>query len=673
MKIFRNILAAIALCAAAVSCQIESADAFSTAPVAPVLDSHSDILVTEATAKETLTFSWSAARFIDAETYIYNLYVTFGEKDELLAENLSETYYTSTKEAFRTFLKEKFDLPVNSTHTMSVYATVADKEGKIYKSDAIALKVYLYDNAVPSELTAAETALVLNKETPSESVALLSWSEARLVYGEDITYNVYMKIGDGEAKELASGLFSTAWSTTVDALNEAVVAAGGKEEEASDVVFFVKAFCESLAEGIPSNEVTVSVTTYIATFPETMWLPGNHQGWTPATAPTLTASKSEKGVYQGFLELLTADGTDVEFKICPEPKWDAGEFGFSTVTVDEVATTIDGEAKTFAHVSASNISSDNIKCPSGFYYIRLNKKFNTLEMVQVYNLELVGAFTSWADKPLTMTWDATAMTWTSPEVAVENGQEFKLRFNSNWDYSFGGSLDKVDFGGGNIVFGKQSSTYKFIMSAATSDFRINAVDINMPPYLVIAGDYSGHNWGGTDDMRVYLKDAEKGIYKGYFSMYNGTYGFKFVKNGSVWMGLASNEGLVYSLTEDGSAGNCMIADGSYYWEVDIMNLKATAIPLASVGLIGSFAASGWGSDLAMVFDEETLTYSAEVEFAAGDEFKFRFNGSWDYNLGTADEGLVQDGGNIKVETGGIYVITLDMAHGSYPSYTIVSK
>ena len=52
MKIIRNILASAAVCFAAASCTIESNDAFSTAPVAPVMDVHSDILITEGTTSE---------------------------------------------------------------------------------------------------------------------------------------------------------------------------------------------------------------------------------------------------------------------------------------------------------------------------------------------------------------------------------------------------------------------------------------------------------------------------------------------------------------------------------------------------------------------------------------------------------------------------------------------
>lgn len=670
MKIIRNILASAAVCFAAASCTIESNDAFSTAPVAPVMDVHSDILITEGTTSEAVTFSWSAARFIDAEVYTYSLYVKNGEKEVALAQNLKETFYTSSKTAFRDFLKSNFDLEQNSTHSVSVYASIKDDEGNVYTSAEISIKVYVYDNAVAPVLEASLAAIVLDKENPAGVLDLLSWSDARMTYGEDVTYGVVMQIGAGEEKVLASNLYGTSWSTTVDALNEAVVAAGGVEEAESEVELHVMAYCESIPEGIPSNTITVKVTTYVATFPEMMWIPGSHQGWNPATAPTLSASTKEKGVYQGFIDLTTADGSDVQFKFSAAPSWSQVDFGIGEIASEMKSCTIDGVATEFAHVTGKGQVSDNIVCPSGFYFIKLNKKFNTLEMVQVKNLELIGDFNSWG-AGVPMEWNADARTWTAPEQDIAKDSGFKIRFNSDWTYSFGGTLDKVDFGGGNISMTKADATYKIILNASTSDLKINAVDVNMPDWLVMAGNYSGHAWNPTDDMKIYLKDPSKGIYKGYATMYNGDQGFKFVKNGSVWMGGDAIDGMAYSISETG--GNMFIDNGSYYWEVDIMNMTATATHITSVGIIGSFIGSDWNIETPMTFDESTLTYSAEVTLSAGDEWKFRFNGNWDYNLGLSDGVLIHEGGNILVETDGTYVITLDMAHGSTPSFTCTLK
>lgn len=666
MKLFRNILASVAAVFAVASCTIVPEDAFSTAPVAPVMSAHKDILITTGTVSEDVTFSWEKARFIDAAEYTYDLFVVMGEKEVLLANDLTTIYYTLSKPAFRDFMKQNFTLEQNSTHSISVYAAITDDAGVVYKAEPLALKVYVYDDAVPSVVSAEFEAIVLDKDKPGDEVALLSWGDARLVYGEDVTYNVALKYGDKEVV-LASGIYDQSYKTTVDALNEAVVSAGGAEEQANEVTFVVYACCPSIPKGVSSNEVKVNITTYVATFTEQYYMPGSYQGWDPASAATLKHSTKTKGLYQGFVNLTTQDGSDVEFKFSPVPKWE-GDFGFSDVTVTV------SEGTGCASASARTVASDNIKVPSGFYYVRLDKKFNTLDMVQVKNLELIGSFAAsgWGTGIL-MNWDAAAGTWTaSEELDFKKGDKFLIRFNSAWDHKFGGTLDALEFAGADIEFTKEDGTYMMIFNADDSDFALNAVDVNMPDYLVVAGDYSGHAWSGTDDMRVNLYDSSKGLYRGYITMYDAPYGFKFVKNGSVWIGQTAVADNVYTLSE-GGGDNCTIANGSYFWTVDIINMTATATPITKVGIIGSFAGSGWGSDVEMTFDAASLTYSVEQTFAAGDEWKFRFNGDWGYNLGASGDGIGHDGANFKVETAGTYVITLDMAHGSVPSYTIVAK
>ena len=666
MKLFRNILASVAAVFAVASCTIVPDDTFSTAPVAPVMSAHNDILITTATVDEDVTFAWEKARFIDAAVYVYDLYVKFGEAEVLLANELETTYYTLSKTAFRDFMKQNFTLEQNSTHSISVYAAITDDAGEVFAADPASLKVYVYDDAVPSVLASEveDNAIVLDKNNPGGELALLSWDEPRLVYGEDVTYTVTLKVGDNETV-LASGAYDLSYTTTVDALNEAVIAAGGAEDAAVDVTFCVYACCPTIPEGVPSNAVAMKVTTYIATFSEQYYMPGSYQGWDPATAAVLTLSTQVKGLYQGFVDLTTADGADVEFKFSPVPRWE-GDFGFSDVNV----TTYNGD---FAAATAKTVAGDNIKVPSGFYYVKINKKFNTLDMVEVEYLELIGGFSGdYADwgKGLKMTYDAATKAWTAVEdIPVVKDTEFKIRFNSDWTYSFGTDMNAVEFGGGNMMFTKNDATYKMIFNTATSDFSINAVDVNMPDYLVVAGDYSGHGWSGTDDARVNLYDNSKGLYRGYITMYDAPYGFKFVKNGSVWIGQTATSAYNYTLAENGG-DNCVIENGTYDWTFDIINMTATALPITKVGIIGDF--NSWGSDAEMTFDAATLTYTIEQTFESAGGFKFRFNADWGYNLGGDLTNLTHDGSNISIEPG-TYVITLDMAHGSMPSCTIVAK
>lgn len=494
MKILRNILATAAAVFAVASCvAIEGTDTFSKAPVAPVMAPHNNILITEATKTENVTFAWSKARFIDAAEYKYDLYVASASEEVALAVGLAANSYTLSKDEFRTFMKSNFDLVQNSTHQINVFVSITDDSGKAYISDLLPISVYVYDEAVASVLSGLQTEIVLDKETPAAELNLLTWTEPRLVYGEDVTYKVVLKIGEGEERELVAGIYETEYSTTVDALNDAVAAAGGVEEQANNVDFIVYACCPSIPDGVASNAVTVSVTTYVASFPETLWIAGSHQGWNPATGANLHQSATVKGLYQGFLDLTTSDGSDVEFKFCPEPKWEAGEYGFDNVIVNKSGTTVEVNV-----VSSETVAGSNTKAPSGFYYVKLDKKFGKLEMIQVKNLELIGSFeaSGWGNT-VAMNWDAASQKWTSAsEVVLKNNDELLVRFNSAWDHKFGGSFSAIAFAGENIKFSGSEGSYQLILDASSADFTMRTV--NMAADYFIVGGATG--WSQTDKL-----------------------------------------------------------------------------------------------------------------------------------------------------------------------------
>ena len=357
----------------------------------------------------------------------------------------------------------------NATHSLSFSVSVADNAGKVYSSPASAVKVYFYDDAVAPVLSAPASAIVLDKEKAADEIEVLGWDAARLEYGEGVTYKVTMKCGDGKETELAKDLDGTSYRTTVDGLNEAVIAAGATEGKEAELTFKVYAYCTSLPDGVVSNAVKVKITTYILSFPEKMWLPGSYQKWDIANAPALSLSAKQKGVYQGFVDLSTADGSDAEFKFSAAPSWTNVDFGFEDVTVE----TKGSETLPFAYAESKTLGGSNIKVPSGLYYIKLDKKNGTLVMIQVKNLEIGGSFAAsgWGTFfPMTKKgskWAAVV------DFKMKPDDEIKIRFNSDWTYSFGGELDNVVFGGGNIKFTESAGEYSLVFNTETSDFRLD--------------------------------------------------------------------------------------------------------------------------------------------------------------------------------------------------------
>ena len=173
--------------------------------------------------------------------------------------------------------------------------------------------------------------------------------------------------------------------------------------------------------------------------------------------------------------------------------------------------------------------------------------------------------------------------------------------------------------------------------------------------LTVAGNYSGCGWSPANDPK--LMGNEQGQFKGALVMIGGE--FKFVHDGS-WIGGTASD-LTYTL---GSDSNMSIADGTYFWTVDLAaeTPNAVALAITKVGLIGSF--NTWTEDVELTFNSTDNTYTGSISLEANAEFKVRFNGNWDYCLGGSLNKLSAFGGNIVVADGGDYSAVLDLNKGT---------
>ena len=169
--------------------------------------------------------------------------------------------------------------------------------------------------------------------------------------------------------------------------------------------------------------------------------------------------------------------------------------------------------------------------------------------------------------------------------------------------------------------------------------------------LSVPGDWTGSQW---DADAPKLSGDEKGNFAGPLVMLGESIQFKFIHDGS-WIGGTAAGDLSYTL---GASDNMTIAQGTYWWNVDLVNNTATAIPITKVGVIGSF--NGWSDDVELAFNSTDLTYSGDVTLEAGAKFKVRFNGNWDYALGGALDKLSAYGGDIEVAEAGTYKAVVDL-------------
>lgn len=175
------------------------------------------------------------------------------------------------------------------------------------------------------------------------------------------------------------------------------------------------------------NMIEYSYSIQKLEFVEYIYVPGNHQGWNPATAPAMWGPNFD-GVWTGFSML------DGGFKFTHERAW-AGEYKGS-----DFATKSEG------------LSGDNdiIASKKAFYYIKADVANSNLAVTEITSFGIIGpAQDGGWDVDTDMTWNAEKGAWVATNVTLK-ADELKFRANDGWDINVGGSLDNLIENAGNI-------------------------------------------------------------------------------------------------------------------------------------------------------------------------------------------------------------------------------
>lgn len=639
---------------ATTGCQEDIEDTFSKKPTAPVLVNNGTILMTQNTMGEAIVWSWSAARFMQGEVS-YTLYAKYGDSTPVqVGSSTKELNLSMSKPDFRSLLDGIQSIPENSSFKIDFYVEAADENGK-YSSATLQMTVYSYGDAVSAVPVASAKEVTLDVTKPAEVLELLTWEPARLKYNEAITYNVYLSYGEGKLVEVAKGLKETALSITVDELNELVVAAGAPEAKAADVKFTVTAFSETYPDGVPSEPAIIKITTYKATYPAYLTLTD--------TDKKLPQSTSTKGLFECFVNL----SENSSFKLLdPDAKVEVGSDDVKSSTDDKgnkvMTGTIGGNGK--------------ITLSAGMYRISANMKFSTLQIVRVESMGLIGDATvgGW-DKESAMVYDAATNTY-SIVTTMTKDKSYKFRANNNWGYAIDNKGDFRD-GGDNFTFEKETGEYKVILDVNKHPYSAKILSASFPEKLYVPGAHI--SWG--EPFSIALEGNGEGIFEGGVNLVasgGSDCEWKFSPNnnwsaGGDFAGTISLNDKGYGKGNYGGGGNIKTPNGYYYVTVNMNEGTFELLRVAKIGLIGSF--NGWGGDTDFTYDASKNVWTVTQALTKMDEFKVRFNGSWDapdQNRGISGStaGIVavnvktpvyNGGQNMKVAEDGTYTITLDMS------------
>ncbi len=160
----------------------------------------------------------------------------------------------------------------------------------------------------------------------------------------------------------------------------------------------------------------------------TLYVPGGHQGWNPAGAPTLY-SRNFDFKYSGYVYFAEAN---TEFKFTSKPNWDGPNYGNG------------GEGILSDDGGAGNLSVSE----AGMYKIDVDLTANSYTLTKT-EWGLIGDATEggW-DNSTPMSYNPATGLW-SVTTTLKAGS-FKFRANNGWDINLGGNLNDLSYGGDNI-------------------------------------------------------------------------------------------------------------------------------------------------------------------------------------------------------------------------------
>jgi len=284
--------------------------------------------------------------------------------------------------------------------------------------------------------------IVLNDLDPASTLQAISVSSTpELPEGSTLAYKLQVsKTEDfAESVELPSTGGDKTVSVSVTDLDKAVQTMFGKAPEARQFYLKTLVYIVSGTSAVlgNSNITGPATVTPISISPDQLYLyiPGNHQGWDPATAPQLYTENMDM-VYTGFAYL------DGEYKFTSAPDWDHTNYGSG------------GEGLLSADGSAGNLNAE-----AGFYYLKAD--LNLLTYTQTATVwGLIGDATpgGW-DNSTPMVYDRETNTWTVTTDMTTG--TFKFRANNEWTLNLGGDANALTFDGDNIQI--EEGNYTFIL------------------------------------------------------------------------------------------------------------------------------------------------------------------------------------------------------------------
>lgn len=277
-------------------------------------------------------------------------------------------------------------------------------------------------------LSSTSANVVLLSANENNTAVTFNWAKANFGEKPVIKYTLQLDVpsdtsgvnGWANAKNFDAGTNSDDYSFLVKDINNTLNAMALAAGVSHDIVVRVKAEVPqyngsaSSITPIYTNAILVKMTPYSLS----LYIPGEYQGWSPATAPELNPVEGRPGMYEGYV-YMPGTGTKY-FKYTSARDWDHINYG-------------DGGNGTFS----TDGLAGGLSVPDGGYYeVTANLNNNTWTATKT-TWSIVGDATpgGW-NTDTQMTYDAVSQVWKVTCDMLSTGS-FKFRANNAWTIDFG--------------------------------------------------------------------------------------------------------------------------------------------------------------------------------------------------------------------------------------------
>ena len=312
-------------------------------------------------------------------------------------------------------------------------------------------KAVMPSDSTPGKLNASATALTLTKANETQDAVTFSFTNPDYGFQAAVTNTLQLAVAGtnfSAPKEVSLAAKVNTLTYTVLDFNALLLALNLPFDSTTDIEVRMQSVIGTNLAPKYSNVVNMTVQPY----PLISWVyvPGNYQGWNPATADSLI-SATGNGIYKGIIYFPANGANNYEFKITPAKNWNLayGDGGGGTIST----------------------SGGNLNAPGpGSYEITLNLNTNAWE-INKNSWAVIGSATpnGWNDPDTDMVYNNTTKTW-SVTIALVPGA-FKFRYNDGWGTNLGGSNGNLTASGADINV-SEAGNYRIVLDVNASTYTI---------------------------------------------------------------------------------------------------------------------------------------------------------------------------------------------------------